>query len=501
MINGSSSSHQQNTAAQTSDNGLDDNALADERLEDVQLTVTMNDLTSIEELVDSSNTTDKIANSLQDSPKNDEEHNKQLIAHSILQAIKKSFALEQRNLSMLDVINLVVTLQQSFISFLAGLPGGGKTTLARLIAKAQGIQQQRFLEIPISRGWTGQKDLLGFFNPIVNKFQPSSTGLYEFLYALSEESKQTQSTPLSMVLLDEANLSPMEYYWSSFMRLTDSDANACKDIKLENSRLLVPDNLRFVSTINYDSTTEYLSPRMIDRAPIIVLDSNTLAVSDNGIGNSTGNNSINNNVDGLNGISHTTNHLMTNDTATNATGSNDNRSTDSELTDNQSNGILDKPVAYEVMESLFGNASVLPQFTDTEQQLYQKIKTLLEKRDNELGKPILISNRKEVAIRQYCHKARPLMQAFALGSDFGSSSASVSADSVNDYSAELLAMDFAVLQFILPLLKGHGQPFRERLVQLQEILQDYQLQRSSQYLEMMIGNGDADLRTYDFFCW
>lgn len=142
-------------------------------------------------------------------------------AQDILRYIEYSMMRYERNFSILDIINITVTLQQSFICFLAGLPGGGKTTLARLVAKIYGIQEKRFLEIPVARGWTGQKDLIGFFNPISNKFQSSSTGLYEFLYALSEEDKLMDlSVPVSMVLLDEANLSPLEHYWSSFMGST-----------------------------------------------------------------------------------------------------------------------------------------------------------------------------------------------------------------------------------------------------------------------------------------
>lgn len=78
-------------------------------------------------------------------------------AQDILGYIQSSLQERNRNLSMLDVINIVVTIQQSFICFLAGLPGGGKTTLARLIAEIYAIRDQRFLDVPVARGWTGQK--------------------------------------------------------------------------------------------------------------------------------------------------------------------------------------------------------------------------------------------------------------------------------------------------------------------------------------------------------
>lgn len=352
-------------------------------------------------------------------------------AQNILNNIRYSLIQKNRNLSMLDTINIVVTLQQSFICFLAGLPGGGKTTLARLIADIYGIKDKRFLDIPVARGWTGQKDLIGFLNPISNSFQCSSTGMYEFLSALSKESKDKELTPpLSMILLDEANLSPMEHYWSLFMGLTDSN-NDEKEVTIGHEKIRIPNNLRFLATINYDSTTEHLSPRLIDRSPIIVLEPNSIKINKN--------------------------------------------------QDIIEPSPVEAPVSYEIMERLFGNVDQTPSF-ESESRVYEQIKNILELRDAELGKPITISSRKEIAIRQYCNKARPLMREF-------------SADE------ELLAFDYATLQLILPLIKGYGKNFKKRLEKLSEILIENELERSLNYLEVVISNGSADLDTYDFFCW
>lgn len=353
-------------------------------------------------------------------------------AQDILQYIHYSLRKENRDLTILDVINITVTLQQSFICFLAGLPGGGKTTLARLVAKIYGIKDKRFLDIPVARGWTGQKDLIGFFNPISNKFQPSNTGLYQLLHALSEESKNEDlSVPTSMVLLDEANLSPIEHYWSSFMGVTDSDKED-KKITLGEDNIRIPENLRFIATINYDSTTEYLSPRLIDRSPIIVLEPNTIVTSLN--------------------------------------------------QDFDDKPLIEMPISYEIMEKFFGRVDKTPEFFDDELKVYLRIKAILGTVDSELGKPIIISSRKEIAIRQYCNRARPLMRE----------------SSTDD---RLLALDYAVLQLVLPLLKGHGKNFGKRLEQLKAILTEDELDRSLSYLETIINNGNADFHTYDFFCW
>lgn len=354
-------------------------------------------------------------------------------AQNIIQHIEHGLRGENRNLSILDVINVTVTLQQSFISFLAGLPGGGKTTLARLIAKIYGIQENRFLDVPVARGWTGQRDLIGFFNPINNRFQSSSTGMYEFLSALSEEAdEETVNSALALVLLDEANLSSMEHYWSSFMGMTDS--RGTETIRLGNKDVRITDNLRFISTVNYDSTTEYLSPRLIDRAPVIVLEPNTIITTLN------------------------------------------------QRVDEDSAPLIDVPISYNIMEKYFGRTNDVPEFVGREITVYDAVKGALESRDSELGKPVIISNRKEIAIRQYCNKARPLMREFSSDDD-------------------LLAIDYAILQMILPLLRGHGKSFGKRLAKLREVMVDFDLDRSVSYLDTIISNGNAESNTYDFFCW
>lgn len=169
--------------------------------------------------------------------------------------------------------NLLISIHQNTLTLLAGLPGTGKTSLARLLMNSL-APTERIREIPIGRGWNSQKDFIGFSNPLSGQFYESQTNMYSLLNQLNKEwsSNTYMDAPLSYVLLDEANLSPLEHYWSIFYNLTD--AVACKEkglsINIEGSKSLVyPNNIRFIGTINYDRTTEELSPRVIDRANII----------------------------------------------------------------------------------------------------------------------------------------------------------------------------------------------------------------------------------------
>ena len=76
---------------------------------------------------------------------------------------------------------------------------------------------------------------------------------------------------LCIALLDEANLSPIEHYWSGFMGAYDNR----EGFSTQGANLTLPEGLRFVSTVNYDRTTEALSARFLDRSPVISLDSDS----------------------------------------------------------------------------------------------------------------------------------------------------------------------------------------------------------------------------------
>lgn len=343
--------------------------------------------------------------------------------NAVVHAFHNAMFQHGRSMQEHEVANLLITTQQSFMTIFAGLPGTGKTSMARLIADAQNLHY-RLREIPVSRGWTSQKDLIGYYNPLTSKFQAASTCMYSFLRALCSESDKERA--MAYVLLDEANLSPIEHYWSAFMGITDNEGD--RKLILGTETFTIPDNLRFIATINYDGTTEPLSPRLINRSPVIVL--NTLHSLD---------------------VTATAQQLQ--------------------------EPVLPVP-AYQ-MHELFGPCSSTPEMEDQERSTYELVRKALQDSDSSLGLPISISPRKENAISQYLDKARGLM----------------------NIDADMVALDFAIQQHILPLIQGHGQKFGKRLESLRTVLEDNELTRSQKTLERIISFGEADLHTYDFFCW
>lgn len=181
-----------------------------------------------------------------------------------------------------DILNIVINLTQNFLTVFSGDPGTGKTSICNIIAHVLGlgkvqkqlstygtVNTERYVPISVERGWTTKRDFIGYYNPLSKQVEKANAHLYDGLRILSAEGEKSK-LPF-VILLDEANLSPMEYYWADFMNLCDKNAKF-NYINLGDAyQLSIPETCRFVSTINNDHTTEILSPRLIDRSATIVL--------------------------------------------------------------------------------------------------------------------------------------------------------------------------------------------------------------------------------------
>lgn len=199
---------------------------------------------------------------------------------------------------------------------LAGSPGTGKTSLVEGFAKAVGAE---FRAIPVQPNWVDKSDLLGFYNPIEKTYVSTP-----FLDAILEAKREKNKHKIFFICLDEMNLAHVEYYFAEFLSKLQTDRTiqlysenikndivtelkerfsyfeeGKKDITLDSflmekgqadlenyfqmkkqihlihhypSLLEIPDNIRFVGTINKDATTKDLSPKVVDRSFLMRID-------------------------------------------------------------------------------------------------------------------------------------------------------------------------------------------------------------------------------------
>lgn len=183
-----------------------------------------------------------------------------------------------RDVSSNDIANYLICITQGFITTFAGEPGTGKTSLCYILAKALGLvanaKQRRFVDISVERGWSSHKDFIGYYNPLSKKMERSNGEVFNAFELMDTECGRDKSEIAPFViLLDEANLSPIEHYWAAFLRNCDFGSISNRTIPLGGSKSFkLPDHLRFLATVNFDHTTEELSPRFLDRSWIIMLE-------------------------------------------------------------------------------------------------------------------------------------------------------------------------------------------------------------------------------------
>ncbi len=194
-------------------------------------------------------------------------------------------------------------LKTKQLILLWGNPGTGKTSLPDAVANAI---QGKCVRIQVQSNWTDNQDLLGFYNIIDKQYVAT-----RFIDALVEAKEHPET--MYFILLDEMNLSKIEYYFSEMLNFFTSKTpynlylyseriwkEAKHDLKrmeakikqsnsefqeyemaevMSRKKMLgdypaafeIPNNVRFIGTLNTDATTQSISPKVVDRSCCIEL--------------------------------------------------------------------------------------------------------------------------------------------------------------------------------------------------------------------------------------
>ena len=161
------------------------------------------------------------------------------------------------------------------LTILQGMSGTGKTSLPKIVSEAL-MSVCDIVEVESS--WRDKNELLGYYNEFNKVYTPK-----KFTQALYKACLNKDT--LTFIVLDEMNLSRIEYYFSDFLSLMENEPDR-REIKLLNTplsridnefkipyralcdghTLKIPQNVWFIGTANRDESTYDISDKVYDRA-------------------------------------------------------------------------------------------------------------------------------------------------------------------------------------------------------------------------------------------
>lgn len=177
--------------------------------------------------------------------------------------------------SLESIATFVAGLGASRLTILQGMSGTGKTSLPKIFTEAI-MGTCEIVEVESS--WRDKNELLGYYNEFSKCYTPK-----KFTQCLYKA--KLNPDVFTLIVLDEMNLSRIEYYFSDFLSLMEHEEDK-REIKLLNVKLFrteggekftyfgltdghtikIPSNVWFVGTANRDESTFAISDKVYDRA-------------------------------------------------------------------------------------------------------------------------------------------------------------------------------------------------------------------------------------------
>ena len=169
----------------------------------------------------------------------------------------------------IDVIRFFISgFAASHFEILEGLSGTGKSSLPRYLAKYINAD---VLFMPVQATWRDKSNIIGFFNEFSKTYNET-----EFLASLYRASYNPDR--LQFFVLDEMNISRVEYYFADLLSVLEYPVEDWKlklmqiphgfvpPMQLIDGYVRIPDNSYFVGTANKDDSTFTITDKVYDRA-------------------------------------------------------------------------------------------------------------------------------------------------------------------------------------------------------------------------------------------
>lgn len=177
-----------------------------------------------------------------------------------------------------DIATFVSGLGAARLTILQGMSGTGKTSLPKIFSEAISGNCEI---IEVESSWKDKNELLGYYNEFSSIYTPK-----KFTQALYRATLNPKIP--TFIVLDEMNLSRIEYYFSDFLSLMENeeDKRLIKLVNIELNRktdgekvpylslidghtVKVSPNIWFIGTANRDESTFVISDKVYDRAHTI----------------------------------------------------------------------------------------------------------------------------------------------------------------------------------------------------------------------------------------
>lgn len=170
-----------------------------------------------------------------------------------------------------QIRTFIAGFASSRLMILEGLSGTGKSSLPRLFQDFIGAKT---ITVPVQSSWKDRNDLLGFYNDFKKQYKET-----DFLKALYESSINPQR--IYCIVLDEVNLSRIEYYFADFISVLEKEPVEWKvelisekvvgnmPNAIHEGKIKVGENVWFIGTANKDDSTFLITDKVYDRSVVL----------------------------------------------------------------------------------------------------------------------------------------------------------------------------------------------------------------------------------------
>lgn len=192
---------------------------------------------------------------------------------------------------------------ETFLVNLEGEEGSPPDTLILSPTRTHEVREERITNtvvMAVRPNWTDQRGLLGAYNPLTRQYlaTPFLRLLLEARNEQTRAAKEDRQAAPFFLILDEMNLARVEHYFADFLSALESgeplhlhDNPDVEEGLTEGDeqgvpvprQLSIPTNVFFIGTVNVDESTYMFSPKVLDRAFTIELNSVDLGALSSGV--------------------------------------------------------------------------------------------------------------------------------------------------------------------------------------------------------------------------